>query len=101
MLNPALARSPPFTITKPGTRNRRVRACGGGGGDGDSSDVASGGDDDKVTTTTAAEPEVDIPAFPGDFDRVCTTQVGLKGVTVYEEARSPPRPSGRATAQST
>ena len=78
-----------------------MRACGGGGGDGDSSDVASGGDDDKVTTTTAAEPEVDIPAFPGDFDRVCTTQVGLKGVTVYEEARSPPRPSGRATAQST
>jgi len=61
-------------------------ACGGGGGggDGDSSDVASGGDDDKVTTSTAAEPEVDIPAFPGDFDRVCTTQVGFKGVTAYE-----------------
>jgi len=56
-------------------------ACGGGGGD-DSSDVASG--DDKTTTTAAAEPEVDIPAFPGDFSRVCTTQVGFKGVAAYE-----------------
>lgn len=54
-------------------------ACGGG----DDADVTS--DDAAATSTTATtEPEVDVPQFIGDFDRVCTTQVGFKGTAAYE-----------------
>ena len=59
--------------------------CGGGGDD----DVAATGDDDSATTTSANTPDVDVPAFAGDFDRVCTTQVGFKGVAAYEGGPGP------------
>lgn len=61
-----------------------VAACGGGG-----DDVTAGGDDDSATTTSASTPDVDVPAFAGDFDRVCTTQVGFKGVAAYEGGPGP------------
>ena len=65
-----------------------LAGCGGGGGGDD--DVAAGGDDKPAATTTSAtEPEVDVPAFIGDFDRVCTTQVGFKGVAAYEGGPGP------------
>ena len=62
--------------------------CGGGGaGDGN---VAANGDDNPATTVAkATEPDVDVPAFIGDFDRVCTTQVGFKGVAAYEAGPGP------------
>jgi hypothetical protein len=63
-----------------------LTACGGGG---DSDVAADSGNKAGATTTTAAEPEVDVPAFPGDFDRLCTTQVGFKGVAAYEGGPGP------------
>lgn len=57
-------------------------ACGGGGGD------DAGGSATKTTeelpVTTAAAGKSGVPAFLGDFKRVCTTQVGFPGVAPYE-----------------
>jgi hypothetical protein len=64
-------------------------ACGGGGGDdGDSATEARSG---STTTTASAEggaddAETEVPKFLGDYERVCTTQVGFAGASAYEEA---------------
>lgn len=58
-------------------------ACGGGGD--------STGDATKTKSTGVASPttratESEVPAFLGELDRVCTTQVGFPGVAAYEAA---------------
>lgn len=54
--------------------------CGGGGSDDDATATTEAGG--SVTSTTEKGPE--LPKFIGDFDRVCTTQVGFAGATAYE-----------------
>lgn len=63
-----------------------LTSCGGD----DGAASRSGQDPPRSTTTAprdAAEGAADeVPAFIGDFDRVCTTQVGFGGVAAYEKA---------------
>lgn len=66
-------------------------ACGGGGGGGgDDTKAADSSRDAAASTTTAkaagAVAAAEVPKFIGDFERVCTTQVGFGGVAAYEEA---------------
>jgi hypothetical protein len=73
-----------------------IGACGGGGSGDDGDGAEAKG---KATTTTDAgdaggdaggtgttDSAAEVPAFLGDFERVCTTQVGFPGTTAYEEA---------------
>lgn len=68
-----------------------LSACGGGGG-GDDTDKADSAQDAAASTTTSttktasADSAAEVPKFIGEFDRVCTTQVGFGGVTAYEKA---------------
>ena len=63
-----------------------LAACGGGG---DEDVAADAGDDSAAITTIATAPVADIPPFAGEFERVCTTQVGFKGVAAYEGGPGP------------
>lgn len=54
------------------------------GGDDGSDGVATKATATSSATTAATESEV--PAFIGEFDRVCTTRVGFPGVAAYEAA---------------
>lgn len=62
-------------------------ACGGSGG---SPTRESQGTAAKTTTTSTKDGTVsnkpEVPAFLGDLDRVCTTQVGFPGLSAYEAA---------------
>jgi hypothetical protein len=58
-------------------------ACGGGG-DGDEAAVAGEAATTTVASATAGKGGPEVPAFIGEFDRVCTTQVGFPGVAAYE-----------------
>jgi hypothetical protein len=57
-----------------------MSACGGGSS-GNSKSTA-----DASSATTAVTRETEVPAFIGEFDRLCTTQVGFGGVSAYEPA---------------
>lgn len=55
-------------------------ACGGDDSTGDATKSTS------ASSPTAAATKSEVPAFIGEFDRVCTTQVGFPGVVAYEAA---------------
>ncbi len=66
-------------------------ACGGGDEGASGGEAAEKSQGAAVTTTTATEGgkkavEPEVPAFLGDLDRVCTTQVGFPGLSAYEAA---------------
>ncbi len=71
--------------------------CGGSDSDSDSDSDSTttdtvGAESDGGTPETAAavdDPEVDLPTFASDFDRVCTTQVGFTGATALTEVAGP------------
>lgn len=44
---------------------------------------------DSAEPVEPVEPEVDLPTFASDFDRVCTTQVGFAGATPLTEGPGP------------
>ncbi len=54
--------------------------------DGASTPVDSSGSDTPDT------PDVDLPNFVSDFDRVCTTQIGFAGATPLSDGAAGPRP---------
>ena len=56
-----------------------LTGCGGGG-----DDAGDAGDNAAASSTTPTTAQVDAPKFIGDFERVCTTQVGFKEVAAYE-----------------
>jgi hypothetical protein len=53
------------------------------GDDGDSDGAGDAGDDPRD------DPEAELPGFVGDFDRVCTTQVGFGGTAPYDDSAGP------------
>lgn len=60
-------------------------ACGGGA----DSEVSGAADAAAAATTSPSTPAADIPPFAGEFERVCTTQVGFEGVAAYEGGPGP------------
>jgi len=66
-------------------------ACGGGGGGSGGGATEESQGTAATTTTTATKggtgaDKPEVPAFLGDLDRVCTTQVGFPGLSAYEAA---------------
>jgi hypothetical protein len=47
------------------------------------------GSETGADTGSDDDPEVDLPMFASDFDRVCTTQVGFAGATPLTEGSGP------------
>ena len=75
-----------------------LAACGGGdGSSGDEGGTAAGADEAASKAAAEGEGETkgaakpgsgqEVPAFLGDLERVCTTQVGFLGLTPYEPGR--------------